>query len=152
MGRYHDKALTLFTGLAYGLGMKRRPTTIPLSKSIGSPAPQTSLSTSFRFRICSFESNVDLFHPVFAVFELPDELILSILLYTSPDPRLTGHYTQFSTRDGMATEGYSDQWHQVEFLRPLSMTCRAMRLRLLPWVWERLEMHPNNWTSRRNYA
>ena len=29
-----------------------------------------------------------------------------------------------------------NQW--AEFLRPLSMTCRAMRLRFLPWVWERL--------------
>jgi hypothetical protein len=31
-----------------------------------------------------------------------------------------------------------DDYHQQRagFLRPLSMTCRAMRLRLLPWVWE----------------
>ena len=28
------------------------------------------------------------------------------------------------------------------FLRPLSMTCRAMRLRLIPWIWERLELFP----------
>ena len=31
---------------------------------------------------------------------------------------------------------------RVRFLRPLSMTCKAMRLRLLPWVWERLEFPP----------
>ena len=37
--------------------------------------------------------------------------------------------------------GMSNCYDQrVEFLRPLSMTCRAMRLRLLPWVWERLEI------------
>ena len=31
---------------------------------------------------------------------------------------------------------------RAQFLRPLSMTCRAMRLRLLPWVWGRLEITP----------
>ena len=93
-----------------------------------------------------------MFCPIFAVFELPDELILSILFYISPDPWLTGHYVQFSTENGVVNNIYSDQWQHVEFLRPLSMTCRAMRLRLLPWVWERLEMHPNNWSSTRNYA
>ena len=36
-------------------------------------------------------------------------------------------------------EGYHDQ--RAEFLRPLSATCKAMRLRLLPWVWERVEVH-----------
>ena len=29
---------------------------------------------------------------------------------------------------------------RVQFLRPLSMTCREMRFRLLPWVWGRLEI------------
>ena len=28
---------------------------------------------------------------------------------------------------------------RVRFLRPLSMTCKLMRLRLLPWIWEHLE-------------
>ena len=27
----------------------------------------------------------------------------------------------------------------MRFLRPLSMTCKAMRLRLLPWIWEHVE-------------
>ena len=31
---------------------------------------------------------------------------------------------------------------RMEFLRPLSMTCKAVRLRLLPWIWERLEFIP----------
>ena len=39
--------------------------------------------------------------------------------------------------------GIDDNHEQrVEFLRPLSMTCVAMRLRLLPWIWERLELIP----------
>ena len=41
-------------------------------------------------------------------------------------------------------DDYHQQW--VQFLRPLTMTCRAMRLRLLPWVWERLELpRSDNW-------
>ena len=44
-----------------------------------------------------------------------------------------------------------DDYHEqrVLFLLPLSMTCKAMRLRLLPWIWERvecLELVPN-WSS-----
>jgi len=31
------------------------------------------------------------------------------------------------------------------------MTCRAMRTRLLPWLWERLEVYPHAWTSRTDY-
>ena len=31
---------------------------------------------------------------------------------------------------------------RMQFLRPLSMTCKAMRSRFLPWVWERLELPP----------
>ena len=31
---------------------------------------------------------------------------------------------------------------------PLSMTCRAMRLRLLPWIWERIEAV--NWKGRKD--
>ena len=33
----------------------------------------------------------------------------------------------------------NDHQQRVQFLLPLSMTCRAMRLRLLPWIWERIE-------------
>jgi len=32
-----------------------------------------------------------------------------------------------------------DHEERAQFLRPLSMTCRAMRLRLLPWIWDLLE-------------
>ena len=28
---------------------------------------------------------------------------------------------------------------------PLSMTCREMRLRLLPWIWERIEIFSGDW-------
>ena len=34
---------------------------------------------------------------------------------------------------------YDHHEHRVWFLLRLSMTCRMMRLRLLPWIWERLE-------------
>ena len=34
---------------------------------------------------------------------------------------------------------------RMQFLRPLSMTCKAMRSRFLPWVWERLEL-PSPWS------
>ena len=49
-------------------------------------------------------------------------------------------------------KGHGHRGQQVKFLRPLSMTCRAMRLRLLPWIWGRLEIYPNNWSSTRDYA
>ena len=41
----------------------------------------------------------------------------------------------------------SDDYHRqrVRFLQLLSMTCKAIRLRLLPWVWERLEF-PLPWS------
>ena len=40
-------------------------------------------------------------------------------------------------------------YHQrrVEFLLPLSMTCRMMRLRLLPWIWECVEVFSDDWTG-----
>ena len=38
----------------------------------------------------------------------------------------------------------TDEYYQLRarLLRPLSMTCRAMRLRLVPWIWEHLEIPP----------
>ena len=90
-------------------------------------------------RILLFRSNINLSHLTFAVFELPDELILSILSYISPDPQLTdiGRYARFRVQYGMVVDGGHQQ--RVRFLLHLSMTCMAMRFRLLPWVWERLE-------------
>ena len=84
--------------------------------------------------------NTKLFHLISAVFRLPDELILLILSYISPDPRFSGHCARFRIPYSLGIIGCHDQ--RVEFLRPLSMTCRAMWLRLLPWVWERLEIPP----------
>ena len=47
MDRYREKTSLLFTELLYGLGLKQPPVMIvPISKSLGSPAPQTSFSTS----------------------------------------------------------------------------------------------------------
>jgi len=36
----------------------------------------------------------------------------------------------------------------MRFLRPLSMTCKAMRLRLLPWIWEHLEPSWGDYLNR----
>ena len=77
----------------------------------------------------------DLFH--FLVFQLPDELILSILSWVSPDPQLTGHYARFRVQYSMEISDYHER--RTRFLLLLSMTCRMMRLRLLPWIWERVE-------------
>jgi len=46
MDSCREKTSALFTRLAYGLGWNRRPDVLPLSKSLGHPAPQTSPSTS----------------------------------------------------------------------------------------------------------
>ena len=81
-------------------------------------------------------SNVNLFHLTLTVFELPDELIISILSHISPDPRLTGNYAWFCAPYSRRVCDDHNQW--AKFLRPLSMTCRAMRLRFLPWVQEHL--------------
>ena len=48
MGRYRKKTLTFFNKFAHGLVTKQRPTVVPLSESLRSPAPQTSLSTNPR--------------------------------------------------------------------------------------------------------
>ena len=130
MGRYHRKISRFFVRLVYYLGMKLR---LPV---IGrSPVHQTSLSTSSLHQFSG--PNIDLFH--LTVFQLPDELILSILSHVSPDPRPTSHHVWFRVRRGV-----DDCPQQMEFLRQLSMTCRAMRLRLLPWVWVRLVLPPPN--------
>ena len=85
-----------------------------------------------------FGSSANQFHPIFAVFELPNELILNILSNVSPDPQLTGRYAQFRIPYSVGIIDCHNQ--RVEFLRLLSMTCKAMRLRLMPWVWERLDL------------
>ena len=65
----------------------------------------------------------------------PDQLILSVLSYISPDPQPAGHYARLRMLYDFSVDGRYQQ--QVELLRPL--TCWAMRLRLLSWVWERPE-------------
>ena len=128
-------ASTVLTRLAYCLCGRHLPPIVPLSKSVGPPAPQTSLSTIS----CTGSLNRVLTHPtpIFAVFQLPDELILSILSHISPDPQFTRYYTRF--RILYSTENNNKHQRRMRFLRRLSMTCRTMWLRLLPWIWERLE-------------
>jgi len=130
MDRYRGKASTLLTKLPW----KRNPATtvIPVPKSSRSPAPQTSLSAN---------SCIDSLDPKlisFVVFELPDELILSILSHISPEQQFTGHYAWFRIQYDLMT----DDRHRlrVGFLRPLSMTCKEMRLRLIPFIWEHLQL------------
>jgi len=48
MDHRSEKASTFFTRLAYSLVRKRRLAVVPLSKSLRSPGPQTSLSMSYR--------------------------------------------------------------------------------------------------------
>ena len=127
-----------FVKLASGLGVKRRPP-IPLPESLGPPGPQTSLSTSSRNG--STDPPLISSHLIFAVFAFPNELILSILSYGSPD---LGRYARFHLKHIADTRYRYRQ--RVAFLLPLSMTCRAMRLRLLPWIWERVKMLPDRWT------
>jgi hypothetical protein len=81
-----------------------------------------------------------------AVFEFPDELILSVLSHVSPGPKLTGHCARFRVQYYMDRTDYHQR--RVEFLLPLSMTCRMMRLRLLPWIWECIEVFSDDWAGR----
>jgi len=136
MDRYREKASTFFTGLANGLSREQRPATVPLPKSLGPPAHQTSASMSS----CASSSGRTLTYPtlpILAVFELSDELILSIISHVSPEPQFTGHYGQLRLQYGMVIDDHHQR--RVRFLLPLSMTCRAMRIRLRSWIWERLE-------------
>ena len=86
-------------------------------------------------------SSADLSYPIFAVFDLPDELILYIFSHISPRPWFTsnGYHARFRVQRGMTISNFKDHREWVQSLLPLSMTCTAMRLRLLPWMWERLE-------------
>jgi len=103
-----------------------------------SPAPQTSLSTSFLSSIGLFRSDTDLSYPIFAVFQLPDELILSILSHICPDPRLTGQYARFCVQYRMKINDYHQR--RMELLHLLSRTCMAMRLRFVPWIWDHIQL------------
>jgi len=132
MGRDRENTSTFFARLAHRFGRKKRDG--PLSKSLASsPAPQTSLSACHRVA----SSNANQSHSIAAVFKLPDELILSILSCISPEPQLTGHHARFRVQYCM--EINDDHNRRVRFLQPLSMTCKAMRLRLRPWIWGFIE-------------
>jgi hypothetical protein len=127
--RYRGKSSTFLSKLATGLGAKQ----LLFSESLGPPGPQTCRSK------CSHISSLDQLsissHLIFAVFEFPDELILSVLSYVSPAP--TGQYARFRFQYNMDNNDY--HWRRMEFLLSLSTTCRAMRLRLLPWIWNHIE-------------
>ena len=105
--------------------------------------PQYDISRHF------FGPSVNLLH--LSVFKLPDELILSILSHIRPDLRVTGHCAWFRISYRMETK---DCHHRrTQFLRRLSMTCRAMWLRFVPWVWERVELPSSyHWYSGSTFA
>jgi len=85
----------------------------------------------YEFLCHFFRSNLS--HPFSAVCKLPDELFLSILSHAYPGPQFAGQYARFRIQYCMQIS-YDHGW-RVRFLRQLSMTCKAMRLRLLPWIW-----------------
>ena len=139
LGRRHPTIVPLpepqgSPGSQTSLGMEQRTAISTLSKSLGSPAPQTSLSTSSH--TTSLDRMPTELH--LSVFQLPDELILSILSHISPDPRVTGHCAWFRIAYRMEISKHHN-W-RMDFLRRLSMTCRVMWLRLVPWMWERIEL------------
>ena len=129
--RYRGKTST-FSKPANDLGAGRHA----LSDSLGPPVPLTSHCTSSRTDSLDQTSVSSCL--TFAVSELPNELILSVLSYVSPDPMQTGRRERFRFPYYMRANDYHQQ--RVEFLLPLSMTCRAVRLRLLPWIWQRIEV------------
>ena len=130
MVRDRQGTSTFFIRLASGFGWKQPVVKVP-SLSCTTNQPQYDLSRHF-------QSNVNLSHPLFAVFELPDELILSILFYISPEPQIAAQYARFRTQYRM--EANDDHRRRVQFLRPLSMTCKAMRFRFMPWMWNLIEL------------
>ena len=131
MNCYREKTSILLARLAGRNLSRKRPSR--------SPAPQTSPSATSRVG-SFFALNSNIFRSIPTVFKLPDELILSILSYVSPDPCLSGHYARFHMSYDVTWWNCHDE--RAQFLRPLSMTCMAMRLRLLSWVWGRLEISP----------
>ena len=158
VGRYRKNISTFFTRLAHGFGRKQRPATVPpsvsppvspvpqtnpstifyINSSDRSPAPQTGLRTSSRV---NFFCRMLIYSTSFSVFELPDELILCILSQISPDPQLTRHYACFCIPYKRICNFHGQR---TQSLRQLSMTCWAMRLRFLPWVWENIVL---SWQS-----
>ena len=131
MNCHGDNTPKFSARITYGLVRKRHST---IRRS---PTPQTSLSTSFPSSIGLFQSNANLSYYIFAVFQLPDELILSILSHISPDPHLTGQYARFCVQYRMKISDSHQQ--RMKILHPLSRTCMAMRLRLLPWIWDHIQ-------------
>ena len=98
----------------------------PASERVSNPPPA-----------CLDQILICLSNSTFTVFQLPDELILSILSHISPDPHLTGDYARFCVQYCMKLSDGHQQ--RMKFLRPLSKTCRAMRLRFLPWIWDHIQ-------------
>lgn len=132
MDRNRKQTSTFLARLARGLGKKRHPRDNQLLTSLTSPAPKTSPSkTSY---VASFDRTLTYLSP-FVVFELPNELFLSILSYISPEPRLAGHYARFRVQYCMQINDV--HYLRAQLLRPLNMTCKAMRLRL--WTWDLIE-------------
>ena len=142
MDQYCEKASLSLIKLGYGLTEKQSSALVPLSKSLGSPAPQTSLGMSPC--LDSFDHGL-ICHTLFSVFELPDELILSILSHISPGPRFADHHARFRVQYSMEINNHRKL--RARFLLPLSMTCKAMRFRFLPWIWEHVEPSWGNYVE-----
>ena len=87
-------------------------------------------------------SNAHLLRPILTVFKLPDKLILSILSHISPDSWLTRNYSCSCIPYNRICNFHGQRGQS---LRPLSMTCRLMRLRFLPLIWEYIAL--SRWNS-----
>ena len=108
-----------------------------IGRSDDPPHPKPASVRASNLPADLLRSSSNLSHYTFAVFRLPDELFLSILSHISPDPHLTGPYARFCVQYCMKiSDGHQER---IKFLRPLSKTCRAMRLRLLPWIWDHIQ-------------
>ena len=101
--------------------------------------PSTSNQPQYELSNKLFRSSAnDPFHPILTVFKLSDEDFFSILSHICPVPQPAGHHAWFHFQ----REVYGNILQRADLLRPLSMTCRTMWLRLLPWVWECLQLSP----------
>ena len=102
MDRCREKTSTFFTKLAYGVGKKLYPTVVPLSRSLGSPAPQTSLSTSLRIvsldRMLTFSISLSQFSNSRTSLFFPFSLTS---LRTRHGPPVIMHGSAFNTVGGL---------------------------------------------------
>ena len=129
MNRRGENTPRLLSRLAYRLVGKQHPT---IRRS---PAPQTSLSTSSS--ISTFDRMLT--YPIpssqFSNSQTSSSLPSSP---TSPQTR-TSPVTTHGTVFKYCMDINDNHQRRMEFLLRLSGTCRTMRLRLVPWIWDHIQ-------------